>query len=392
MLGFFIIVHVLWAALHIYVARRLLGPLRVASPTRRRLLYASFVLPALLAPLVFVVDRWLSPSFALAYRWLAWSYIGAFSTLFALLLGRELALLLLRGLDKLRARRGQPSLVPDSPARRDFLLNASSGVLVSATAAVSAYGLREARKTPEVVRVEVPIRGLPAALDGYHIVQLSDMHVGETIDKDFILPIIEAVTSLAPDLIALTGDLVDGSVDKLRADVSPLAYLRARDGVLCVTGNHEYYSGAEEWCAEYRTLGMTVLNNEHTLIERAGARLLIAGVTDVREGKHLAGHTSDPRRALAGAPAHDVRLLLAHQPRSALEAHKHGFSLQLSGHTHGGQFFPWNLVVGFVQPISKGLAKVGQMWVYVNRGTCYWGPPLRSFVPAEITSLRLKRV
>jgi predicted MPP superfamily phosphohydrolase len=392
MLGFFIVVNVLWAALHIYLARRLLGPLRVASRTRRRLLYASFALPALLAPLVFMVDRWLSPTFALTYRWLAWSYIGTFSTLFALILARDLMLLSARGLDKLRARRVQPPLVPESPARRDFLLNASSGVLVSTTAALSAYGLREARKAPEVVQVEVPIRGLPAALDGYHIVQLSDMHVGETIDKDFILPIIEAVTSLAPDLIALTGDLVDGSVDKLRADISPLAYLRARDGVLCVTGNHEYYSGVEAWCDEYRTLGMTVLNNEHTLIERADARMLIAGVTDIREGKHVAGHSSDPARALAGAPAHDVRLLLAHQPRSALEAHKHGFALQLSGHTHGGQFFPWNLVVGFVQPVSQGLAKIGEMWVYVNRGTCYWGPPLRSFVPAEITSLRLKRV
>jgi predicted MPP superfamily phosphohydrolase len=391
MLGFFVVVNVLWVALHVYLVRRLLRPLNVASRARRRLLHALFVPPALLAPLVFLVDRWLSPSFALAYRWLAWSYIGAFSTLFALLLTRDLSLLGLRALDLLRARSGRPPLLPASPERRDFLLNASSGVLVSATAALSAYGLREARKTPEVVRVEVPIRGLPRELDGYHIVQLSDMHVGETIDKDFILPIIEAVTSLAPDLIALTGDLVDGSVDQLRADVSPLAYLRAPDGVLCVTGNHEYYSGAEAWCAAFRTLGMTVLNNEHVLVQRAGARLLIAGVTDLREGHRLPGHGSDPVRALAGAPAHDVRLLLAHQPRSALEAHKHGFALQLSGHTHGGQFFPWNLVVGLVQPVAKGLAKIGEMWVYVNRGTCYWGPPLRSFVPAEITSLKLRR-
>lgn len=392
MLGFFVVVNGLWIALHVYVARRVVRPLRVASRGWRGLLYALFVPPALLSPLVFFVDRWLSPSFALAYRWAAWTYIGAFSTLFALLVARDVALLGLRGIDLLRGRLGRAPLLPASQARRDFLLNASSGALASATAALSAYGVREARKLPEVVQVEVPIRGLPAALDGYHIVQLSDMHVGETIDKDFILPIVEVVTSLGPDLIALTGDLVDGSVDQLRADVSPLAYLRAPDGVLCVTGNHEYYSGVEQWCEEYRALGMTVLNNQHTLIERAGARLLIAGVTDLREGSRLPGHESDPARALAGAPAHDVRLLLAHQPRSALEASKHGFALQLSGHTHGGQFFPWNLVVGLVQPVSKGLAKIGGMWVYVNRGTCYWGPPIRSFVPAEVTSVRLKRV
>jgi predicted MPP superfamily phosphohydrolase len=390
MLGFFVVVNALWYALHAYVAWRLLKPL-AASSTRRRLLYALSVPPAVLTPLVFLVDRWLAPPFALAYRWVAWSYIGAFSTLFALLLVRDVLLLAVHGVDVLRARRGRAALLPASAARRDFLMNASSGVLVSATGALSAYGIREARKMPEVVSVQVPIHGLPRELDGYHIVQLSDMHIGETIDKDFILPIIEAVTSLSPDLVVLTGDLVDGSVDKLRADISPLGYLRARDGVLCVTGNHEYYSGVDDWCAHYRALGMTVLNNEHTLVERSGARLLIAGVTDLREGKNWAGHSSDPQRALAGAPAHDVRILLAHQPRSALVAQQHGFALQLSGHTHGGQFFPWNLVVGLVQPVGRGLAKIGNMWVYVNRGTCYWGPPLRSFVPAEITSLRLKR-
>jgi predicted MPP superfamily phosphohydrolase len=391
MLGFFVVINVLWAALHVYAVRRLLRPLRVAGRVRRWFLHALVVVPALLSPFVFVVDRWLSPPLALAYRWLAWSYIGTFSTLVALLLVRDLTLLALLGVERWRTRRGQPPLAPASPERRDFLLNASSGVLVSATGALSAYGLREARKLPEVVRVDVPIRDLPPELDGYHIVQLSDMHVGETIDKDFILPIIEAVTSLAPDLIALTGDLVDGSVERLRADVSPLAYLRAPDGVLCVTGNHEYYSGVDAWCEQYRALGMTVLNNEHVLVQRRGARMLVAGVTDHRESRRFGAHGSDPARALAGAPAHDVRVLLAHQPRSALEAHKHGFALQLSGHTHGGQFFPWNLVVGLVQPITQGLAKIGEMWVYVNRGTCYWGPPLRSFVPAEISSIRLKR-
>lgn len=387
MLWFLVVVNALWSVLHAYVAWRVLGPLGVRG-AKRAFLIGLFVLGVVGAPLVFGADMLLSPDAAYVYRWIAWSYIGAFSTLFGLMAARDLALLLWRGVARLR---GQAPAEAASPERRRFLLNASHGLIGSATVALTGYGIREARKLPEVVEVEVPIKGLPRELDGYHIVQLSDMHIGETIDKDFILPIIETVTSLAPDLLALTGDLVDGSVDRLRNDVSPLAYLRARDGVLCVTGNHEYYSGADAWCAHYRELGMTVLNNQHLLIQRGAAKLLVAGVTDIREGKKFEGHTSDPARSIAGAPKHDVRILLAHQPRSAAEAQKHGFALQLSGHTHGGQFFPWNLLVGLVQPISKGLARIGGMWVYVNRGTCYWGPPVRSFVPAEITSLKLRR-
>jgi predicted MPP superfamily phosphohydrolase len=297
----------------------------------------------------------------------------------------------LRGVDRLRARRGKAALLPSSTERRRFLLTATGTAAVGVTSAVTAWGAREARKLPEVVDVEVPIEGLPRELDGYHIVQLSDMHVGETIDQTFILPIVEAVTSLAPDLIALTGDLVDGSVDKLRADISPLGYLRARDGILCVTGNHEYYSGVEAWVQRFRELGLTVLLNQNVLIKRGNAKLLVAGVTDRSEGKKVLGHASNPRLALQDAPEHDVRILLAHQPKSAHEASPHGYALQLSGHTHGGQFFPWNLAVGLVQPLGQGLGKIDGMWVYVNRGTCYWGPPNRAGVPAEITSLRLRR-
>jgi predicted MPP superfamily phosphohydrolase len=271
------------------------------------------------------------------------------------------------------------------------LLRATGNAAVGVTTAITAWGARTARQLPELVEVEVPIADLPREFDGYHIVQLSDVHVGETIDKDFLLPIIEMVTSASPDLIALTGDLVDGSVEKLRADVSPLAYLRAPDGVFCVTGNHEYYSGADAWCERFRELGLTVLLNEHVAIERGDKRLLLAGVTDLREGKNIAGHTSDPAAALKGAPRHDTRILLAHQPRSIAVAKTLGYHLQLSGHTHGGQFFPWNLFVGLVQPLSQGLAKFDQTWLYVNRGTCYWGPPNRAGVRAEITSLKLRR-
>lgn len=389
MLTFFFIVHGLWAALHAYVALRLVAPRGLGRFGRA----AAYSLAAVLAgasPLVFFASMFQAPYDAI-YRWVAWIYIGAFSIVFALILARDVVYGALLLSDRVRTRRGKSALVPASPARRRFLLNATGNAALGISAGVSAYGVYAARRAPRVVEVEVPIAGLPSAFDGYHIVQLSDVHVGETIGKDFILPIVEQVTSLAPDLIALTGDLVDGSVDQLRADISPFAYLRAPDGVLCITGNHEYYSGAEAWCERFRELGLTVLVNQHMVVERGRARLLFAGVTDVREGKSVPGHRSDPKAALAGAPPHDVRILLAHQPRSAYAAAPLGYKLQLSGHTHGGQFFPWNLLVGLVQPISRGLGKIDGMWVYVNRGTCYWGPPNRTGVAAEITSLRLKR-
>lgn len=386
MLKFIVIANSIWILGHVYVASRLVGP--ISRRWLRITLYLLFALLCTLGAGIFLADR-LIPALTLAYRWLAWTYIGSFSTLFALVLARDLMLEITRLVARVRKLDNSQ---PPSLERRRFLLNASSGAAVGTTAALGIVGLRGARRVPEVVEVEVPIKGLPEAFDGYHIVQLSDVHVGQTIDKDFILPIVEAATSLAPDLVVLTGDLVDGSVDELRDDFSPLAYLRARDGVFCVTGNHEYYSGVEAWCAHFRELGMSVLNNQHSIIERDGKRLLLAGVTDQREGHKHPGHASDPKAALAGAPTHDARILLAHQPRSAFEASQHGYALQLSGHTHGGQFFPWNLFVGLVQPVTKGLAQINGMWVYVNRGTCYWGPPLRNFVPPEITSLRLKRV
>jgi predicted MPP superfamily phosphohydrolase len=380
---FFVVVFVLWLLLHLYVARRLVAPLE-AGPWLRRFLYAFWVLGYALAPLGLVLDAQLAWGYQMASRWLVWTYVGAFTVLFALVVARDLALLVLKLVERARG----DALV--EPERRRFLVKVSGTAALAATGVLTWLGVRAARRLPEVVEVEVPVRGLPAELDGYHIVQLSDVHVGMTIDKDFILPIVEQVTSLKPDLIALTGDLVDGEVDALRDDVSPLAYLRAPDGVFCVTGNHEYYSGVEAWCRHFHEMGMTVLNNQHATITRGSARLVVAGVPDFREGKRHPGHTPDPAKALRGAPQ-GVHILLAHQPKQAFAAEQPKFALQLSGHTHGGQYWPWLHFIGLFEPLPTGMSRVGDTWVYVNRGTCYWGPPLRNGVPAEITSLRLRR-
>ncbi|MGH6609892.1 MAG: metallophosphoesterase, partial [Burkholderiaceae bacterium] len=202
--------------------------------------------------------------------------------------------------------------------------------------------------------------------------------------------IVAAVNGLDADLIAVTGDLVDGSVRQLASHVSPLAKLSARHGAYFVTGNHEYYSGERAWTDELRRLGMHVLMNEHVVLEHCGEKLVVAGVTDFSAHHFDARQRSDPAAALRGAPVDaGVRILLAHQPRSAPAASSAGFDLQLSGHTHGGQFWPWNHFVRFQQPFTAGLHRLGRLWVYTSRGTGYWGPPKRFGAPSEITRLTL---
>ena len=255
---------------------------------------------------------------------------------------------------------------------------------------VTAWGFVNARRTAAVVAVDVPIADLPAALHGFTIVQISDIHVGPTIKRPYLRRIVEAVNALQPDMVAVTGDLVDGSVRELGEHVAPLAGLASRRGTFFVTGNHEYYSGAPAWVAELRRLGLNVLMNQHVVLEHGAAALLVAGVTDHSAHHFDPAHRSDPAAAMAGAPARaTVRVLLAHQPRSAEGAEQAGFHLQLSGHTHGGQFLPRNLFVRLQQPFTAGLHRLRRLWVYTSRGTGYWGPPKRFGAPSEITRLRL---
>jgi predicted MPP superfamily phosphohydrolase len=251
-------------------------------------------------------------------------------------------------------------------------------------------GLFNARRRAAVVDVEVPVANLPVELHGFSIAQISDVHVGPTIKHKYVDAIVEAVNGLDADVIAVTGDLVDGSVRQLAAHVAPLSRLRSRHGTYFVTGNHEYYSGAHAWTQEFQRLGMRVLMNEHVVLTHREHQIVVAGVTDYSAHHFDPRQRSDPSAALQGAPAHAaVRILLAHQPRSASAAAAAGFDLQLSGHTHGGQFWPWNHFVRFQQPFTAGLNRLQDLWVYTSRGTGYWGPPKRFGAPSEITRIRL---
>ena len=274
----------------------------------------------------------------------------------------------------------------------DAALNASIDLATFALALVAVcYGYYQARRTPAVRRVDVPIANLPPALVGLRIVQISDLHIGPTIKAPFVERVVARVNELQPDLIAFTGDLADGTVERLAPHTAALAELTAPLGVYFCTGNHEYYSGVESWTAQAHRLGFDVLINELRQIDCDGGRIALAGTTDFSAGELVPDHASDPAKALATSDGADVRILLAHQPRSIEAASQADCHLQLSGHTHGGQFVPWKYVVSLQQPYIAGLHKFRDTWIYVHRGTGYWGPPLRLGAPSEIALLTLSR-
>ncbi|HUR82127.1 MAG TPA: metallophosphoesterase [Thermoanaerobaculia bacterium] len=261
---------------------------------------------------------------------------------------------------------------------------AVSVTILGTAGALTLIGVFQAR-CPRVRNVTVPIENLPPELDGYRIVQWSDVHVSPTIRRAFVESLVERTNALEPDAVVITGDLVDGDADDLRDEVQPMRGLRPRDGVFYVTGNHEYYWQASEWIPLLQSLGLDFLKNEHRVLR--GGQLVIAGVTDpVGRGTH----TQDVDGAVFGAPASAIKVLLSHRPQTAEAASRLGVDLQLSGHTHGGQFFPFNLFIHRFQPIAKGLHRVGRTWLYVNRGTGYWGPPTRLAVGGEITVVELR--
>jgi uncharacterized protein len=309
--------------------------------------------------------------------WVGLTAMGFFSSLFVLTLLRDVVLL---GAHLLPLSLDQALLTVRS-ARWTLLL----------TAVMTLVGLAIARR-PRIVDLDIAIKGLPDALHGFSIAQISDVHVGPTIKGGFVQRIVDQVNALEVDVIAVTGDLVDGSVNQLSAHTAPFAGLRARHGTFFVTGNHEYYSGERAWTEEYRRLGMRVLKNEHVVLIHRGASLVLAGVTDTSAHHFDPAQQSDPAKALQGAPpSAGVKVLLAHQPSSATAAASAGFDVQLSGHTHGGQFWPWNWFVRYFQPFTKGLNRLHGLQIYVNRGTGYWGPPNRFGVPSEISHIRLVR-
>jgi len=363
-------------ALHVYLGGRLIVGLGLSgwaasvAWTVVALLFVSVPLGALTTR---AGPRWVG----VPLWWVSHLWIGVFGLLLVSVLAGDVARLLWTAIASPSAQAAQRAVRVEATLIVGLLLPAI------------AYGYRTARGPARIEQVTVPIPGLGEGMAGLKVAQISDLHIGQTLDGKFLERVVEQVNALDADVVAITGDLVDGTVARLRDEVAPLTKLRAKLGVFYVNGNHEYYSGPVAWERHVASLGITVLHNEHRVVERGGDSLVIAGITDHNGGHFGPEHQPRPDAAVAGAPEGVPRILLAHQPRSAVEAAPFGYALQLSGHTHGGQIFPFMFFVRLQQPVVSGLHKLAGMWVYTNRGTGYWGPPLRIGPKPEITSLTL---
>lgn len=379
----FVIVIAMWVALLGYVGMRLIHPTSL-SKRGKAIAWALVASMAVLPLITMVLIRTLGADGAVPVYWAGFLTMGLASILILAVMIKDGITLAVRGI---KAITGKPRLDPE---RRQFLSDAVSiGVAGSsiATAGVATVG---AIGVPMINRVDVRVPGLDPELDGLTIAHLTDIHVGPTIKRRYLAALVEATNALEPDIIAVTGDLVDGMVDELEHHVAPLAELRSKLGTFYVTGNHEYYWDGPGWVEAARRLGMDALENEHRVFEVGGAKLCVAGIHDHSAPSHVAEHASDPKAAFDGAPLDAYRILLAHQPISIRDTMDVPLDLQLSGHTHGGQYFPWSVLVHLAQPYVAGLHEVGDRLLWVSRGCAYWGPPMRLGAPREIALLTLR--
>ncbi|MGW9615081.1 metallophosphoesterase [Streptomyces diastaticus] len=279
---------------------------------------------------------------------------------------------------------GDPDPKPrPTPSRRLFVSRIVGGTAAAVALGTVGAGTYGVLRGPRLKHVTVPLATLPRAAHGYRIAVVSDVHLGPILGRGHTQRIVDTINSAQPDLVAVVGDLVDGTVAELGHAAEPLAQLRARDGSYFVTGNHEYFSGAAQWVDHVRELGLRPLENAR--VEKAGFDL--AGVNDVAGESY--GQGPDFVRALGDRDRSRASVLLAHQPIVIDEAVEHGVDLQLSGHTHGGQLWPGNLVAGLANPTVEGLERYGDTQLYVSRGAGAWGPPVRVGAPSDITIVQL---
>jgi predicted MPP superfamily phosphohydrolase len=275
--------------------------------------------------------------------------------------------------------------------RRRFLQYSMNIGIIAASGSLTFSGLAEGMGLPRVKEVDIKVEKLQPDLEGFSIVQLSDLHIFSEVHHNWVRKVVEKVNSLTPDIIAITGDIVDAPYLEINSNVAPLEGLAARLGKFFVTGNHEYMieaGGVDEWIRELENLGLTLLLNSHHIISQGRGMILIGGVADY-SAPYRSRHDSSPSQAMGEASNTDVKMLLAHQPLSVYEAARAGFDLQLSGHTHGGMFPLYRWLRSRNQPFQAGLYKYKNTQLYVNSGTGYWGIPWRYETPPEITHLKL---
>lgn len=386
MWAFFVVASLMLLLLGSVAGFRLWMPLQLG--TRLTVfLWALVQVLSLLPMALLAARRLIHPSRPLDWlQELGWLTVGWLSVALFAILARDLLL----GVSRLL---GWISASPLWESLRLALLSRSTSLwIIGATTLFVLVGFLNAGRMTRVVEVEVPVSGLHPELEGLRIVQLSDLHIGPAIRRSQVEAVVRTANALMPDLLVFTGDLADGLPGDLAAEAAPLAALEAPLGRYFITGNHEYYSDAPGWLALARDLGFHTLVNEHAVLERGQARLVVAGVPDLQGGHFSKAHTCNPQLALSGAPPADFTLMLAHQPAAVRAVAATRTDLMLSGHTHGGQYHPFTWLAGKANPYLKGLHRhSNRLWVYVSQGTGTWGPRIRVGSAPEITLLRLTK-
>lgn len=370
--------------MHYFLWMRLVRDSRLPPSWAKGLRYALTVM-AVLVPAAMFAGRMLSPSSVGVLAWPAFIWMGFLFLMVMTLLVVEAAKR--SGRAVLKLAKAEENIA--DPSRRLLLQRAVAGTAAAAVGGMTTYGVARQMDGAVVKHVDVTLEKLPAEMDGTSLVQMSDIHVGPTIGRRYIESLVEKTNRLKPAVICLTGDLVDGSVEELRRATEPLKDLVAKHGVYFVTGNHEYYSGVDEWLHELERLGIHVLRNERVQI---GDGIELAGVNDFSADRFGESHAPNVMKALERRRGDRATILMAHQPRAWPEAAKLDVGLTLSGHTHGGQIWPWNHFVKLQTPFVEGLYRDGGSQLYVSPGTGYWGPPMRVGTTSEITRITLRSV
>ena len=397
LLAFLVIVVLVVGAIHYYLWRRLVRDTTTSRRLRRGGLWAVAGLLALTITSM-VAESALPEAIAIPLAWIGYVWLGLMFYLLVLLALLELPALVAKLVLRRKQQSGRPTggEAAESGAteseratyqsRRLFLSRSVAVTAGVAAAGLVGSGVGTALSLPQVKRIQVPLARLPRSADGLRIALASDIHLGPLNGAARMRRIVELINRLDADLVAIVGDLVDGSVEHLGPSAAPLADLRSRHGTFFVTGNHEYFSGYEPWIEEVTRLGMRPLRNERLSLPEG---IDLAGVNDVTGQEY--GDGPDFDAALAGRDPSRAVVLLSHQPVQAHDAARHGVDLQLSGHTHGGQMVPFNLIVrASGQPVISGLGEVDGMPVYVTNGAGFWGPPVRVGAPPDVTLVELR--
>lgn len=379
------------ALVHFYLWQKLVNGI---ISNKKLKIVATVILAclAVLIPASMMISRQSDSTVFIRYfSFIPMTWLGFMMLLFFFFAATDLISLILKIITKLKSKKVKVSKdAIENPDRRDAFKKIAAVTAYSTIFPIGGFAVYNGMRKPTVIKKSLAINNFPEALNGFKIVQLTDLHLGLTIAGKWLNKVVEQVNMLNPDLVVITGDLIDGEVSLLAGEVESLTKLKSKHGVFFVTGNHEYYFGVEKWVNHLKTIGINVLLNENVKIGDNKDFFYLAGVNDHDAKRVSDKFVPDFDKALSGLSNDESVILLAHQPAAVFEAEKFNVDLMLSGHTHGGQIWPFNYLLPIRQPYLKGLYRHNKkLQIYVNQGTGYWGPPMRLGTECEITEITL---